>query len=180
LYEKRTVEFDFEMGDESSLLCVHLLPRMEDDMSKECIKIKGLFSHAEVVEQLEGLLQGFKTRELCLGDAKTSLTLAPADALDLELKGKSKKDKQKLSIELAWRLPEALPLEVSVTTEPEAAVPDEVKPVTAAPAPASEPDKVQIATTEEFSQSLAFPFVKEAEPLEDVAKDAKALKSKKR
>jgi amphi-Trp domain-containing protein len=141
-------------------------------MSKESFKLKGLVSHTEVVTQLEELLQGFKTRELCLGDAKTRLTLTPSDALDLKIEGKIKKDKQKLSIEIAWRLPEGAPLEVSVApadATPEA-LPEEDLPA---------PQHVQIAQTQEFSQAMAFPLLNDAEEPSDVVEEVKEGKSAK-
>lgn len=149
-------------------------------MSKESFKLKGLVSHSEVVTQLEELLLGFKTRELHLGDAKTRLTLTPTDALDLKLEGKVKKDKQKLSIEIAWRLPEGVPLEVSVAP---AEVLAEAAPETLPEEDLPAPQQVLIAPTQEFSQSMAFPLLKDpAEPCEtsEEAKESKSAKGKRK
>ncbi len=72
-------------------------------MSKNGIVVKGVMDFASVNSFLDDVVKSFKARKVVVQRGDEFVTLVPTDAIDLELEAVVKKDKQKLSIELAWR-----------------------------------------------------------------------------
>ncbi|WP_320006156.1 amphi-Trp domain-containing protein [Maridesulfovibrio sp.] len=70
---------------------------------KAKVSLKKKVGHEEAVTILEDLLKGFKTGNMILQNGEESITLSTSDKISLEIKAKTKKLKNKLSIELSWK-----------------------------------------------------------------------------
>ncbi len=71
-------------------------------MSKKGIELKGTMEYQAVVYFLEDIVASFKERTVCIQKGDDHITLKPTDSIDFEVEAASKKNKQKLTIELSW------------------------------------------------------------------------------
>lgn len=72
-------------------------------MGKKDIEFKVIGSNEELADYLENLSAGLRKGTLYIEQGTQALSLAPSDELTMELSGKTKEEKQKLSIKLSWR-----------------------------------------------------------------------------
>ncbi len=83
----------------------HPPPTRERDACRKLeIEFASKLHRDEVLIYFESILDGLKKGSLQLKQSGKLLDLAPAEAMDIEVKGSKKADKQKLSIKLSWRL----------------------------------------------------------------------------
>lgn len=84
-------------------------------MSNTNLKIKSTLSRLDVVNHLEQLVASLKAGSVCIRKGDKMVTLTPCDPVLFELaaEGKVEKDglREKLSIELKWKLSEDKPEE---------------------------------------------------------------------
>ena len=71
-------------------------------MEKQKIEVKRFVSYEEAVGYLEDLVKCFKERKIIVQQGDQSLTLLPAESVELEVEAKQKKDKSKVSLEISW------------------------------------------------------------------------------
>ncbi|WP_027183956.1 amphi-Trp domain-containing protein [Desulfovibrio inopinatus] len=71
-------------------------------MSKKGIELKGNMEYQAIVYFLEDILASFKERTICIQKNDDHVTLKPTDSIDFEVEATTKKNKQKLTIELSW------------------------------------------------------------------------------
>lgn len=87
-------------------------------MSKKEIEIKTALSAAEAASYLRELATCLEQGRVVLQRGAEFIELTPGQAMELELEAAEKKDRQKLSLELSWRLclpeqPAAVQLKIS-------------------------------------------------------------------
>lgn len=70
------------------------------------IKVKQEVDRARAVEYLEDVVKSLKSGELCIAHGDESAVLTPADTVRVEVKAKSKSDKESITIKIAWHLEE--------------------------------------------------------------------------
>lgn len=94
---------------------------------KNEIKIKQTMELAAVNDILKDLVKSFDEGTVCFEKGKEFVTLRPGKVIEVEIEAETKKDKQKLSIELSWRQyepeKEDLPVIKISSEEPEMAAP---------------------------------------------------------
>ena len=75
-------------------------------MKKREVTFKGKLSLEKTVEYLEALIKTLKDKKLVVQTEDSFITLTPSDSIELEVEASQKKDKnkEKLSIELSWKL----------------------------------------------------------------------------
>ncbi|MFW5499813.1 MULTISPECIES: amphi-Trp domain-containing protein [unclassified Maridesulfovibrio] len=76
-------------------------------MSKEGrnkVSLKKKVGHEEAVAILEDILKNFKSGNMVIQNGEDSLTLNPSGQISMEIKAKTKKLKNKLSMELSWKV----------------------------------------------------------------------------
>ncbi|WP_432735097.1 amphi-Trp domain-containing protein [Maridesulfovibrio sp. FT414] len=74
----------------------------KEKKEKRKVSVKQAMSYDETISFLEELLKNFKNREIMIGGEENSITVFPADQIQMELKAKAKKDKVKLKLEFGW------------------------------------------------------------------------------
>lgn len=72
-------------------------------MSKSKLSLEQTMELAKVVATLEDVLNGLKNGSLTLQHGAESVTLTPPGVVELEMEASQKKDKEKLSIQIAWK-----------------------------------------------------------------------------
>lgn len=72
-------------------------------MGKDKVKAEGVMDVRELIVCLEDVVAGFKAGSVCMAVGEECLTLRPRGMMDMELKAVRTKDKEKLSLEIAWR-----------------------------------------------------------------------------
>jgi len=77
-------------------------------MRKKEAKVKAAMELAKAITYLDDLVASLKAGKIAVGDGETSLSLAPEEAVKVEVKATQKVDKESISIELSWRKPEPL------------------------------------------------------------------------
>jgi amphi-Trp domain-containing protein len=75
---------------------------MEKERNK--IKIEGVMQLSEVIANLEKLVADMKAGTVSLSAGDESLTLNPSVLVNVEMKAAQKKDKEKFSLEISWKL----------------------------------------------------------------------------
>ena len=76
-------------------------------MSKEGrnkVSLKKKVGHEEAVAILEDILKSLKSGNMVIQNGEESITLNPSDKISMEIKAKTKKLKNKLSMELSWKV----------------------------------------------------------------------------
>lgn len=71
---------------------------------KKKLKIEGMMERTQVAAYLESLVAGLKDGALHIQAGQESAVLTPPTVVDFEFEVASKKDKEKLSIEISWKL----------------------------------------------------------------------------
>lgn len=97
-------------------------------MSNPNLKIKSTLNRLDVVNHLEQLVASLKAGSICIRKGDKMVMLTPCDPVmfELEAEGKVEKDglREKLSIELKWKLSEEKPEETEssfvISAEPPA------------------------------------------------------------
>ncbi len=89
-------------------------------MARQKVSVKQVVSRAGAVELLESLIRGLESGAIVVGEVDGSLQLSVADELDVELKGKVKRSKAKVSLSISWQQEADVP-----ATRAEAVVPAE-------------------------------------------------------
>lgn len=70
---------------------------------KEEFSIDTAASLNQVIEMLEGLVEGFKNGRIFLSSGPSSIALIPAEIIKLEIEAKKKENESKIEIELKWK-----------------------------------------------------------------------------
>ena len=99
---------------------------------KTKVSLKKKVGQEEAIAILEDILKSFKAGNMVIQNGEESVTLIPSDKISMEIKAKTKKLKNKLSMELSWK---AVAIEaedfsitdVGETVEPEAEKPEDVQ-----------------------------------------------------
>lgn len=81
------------------------------------VKVDGIMSLATVVDHLESVVASLKDGTVTLQVGAESMTVRPPEIVDFELEIASKKDKERVSIEIQWkgstRVASAKPITIS-------------------------------------------------------------------
>jgi amphi-Trp domain-containing protein len=70
---------------------------------KNEIKIKQTMELGTVNDILKDLVKSFEEGTVCLEKGREFVTLRPGKVIEVEIEAETKKDKQKLNVELSWR-----------------------------------------------------------------------------
>ncbi|WP_320174472.1 amphi-Trp domain-containing protein [Maridesulfovibrio sp.] len=100
-------------------------------MSKEGrnkVSLKKKVGHEEAVTILEDILKSFKSGNMVIQNGEDSITLNPSDKISMEIKAKTKKLKNKLSMELSWKVDPIEAEDFSITDAGETVDPEVEKP----------------------------------------------------
>ena len=90
------------------------------------MKMKGGMNVDSAVSYLENLIESIKTGAVHLEKGANVMALHPSELLKVEVQAVQKKDKEKITIELAWKRSDFAPIEKgglvisSVETQPSA------------------------------------------------------------
>lgn len=93
-------------------------------MEKNKVSFKQTMETEDAVKTLEDLVKSLKAGKIVVEQGEAFISMDPAEKVTVEIEGKQKRDKGELSIELSWRLSEAVEKEAALkisATEPEAA-----------------------------------------------------------
>ncbi|NDV28609.1 amphi-Trp domain-containing protein [Desulfovibrio sp. JC010] len=91
---------------------------------KAKVSLKKTVGQEEAIAILEDILKSFKAGNMVIQNGEESVTLLPSDEINMEIKAKTKKLKNKLSMKLSWK---AAPVEAESAnqkTEPENQAPE--------------------------------------------------------
>ena len=72
-------------------------------MSKNKIEIEGVMELSRVIAYLENLLEGLKSGTVYVQAGTEAATLCPPSIVDFEMEVAQKKDKSKITVEIAWK-----------------------------------------------------------------------------
>ncbi|WP_421903155.1 amphi-Trp domain-containing protein [Maridesulfovibrio sp.] len=95
---------------------------------KAKVSLKKKVGQDEAIAILEDILKSFKAGNMVIQNGEESVTLIPSDEISMEIKAKTKKLKNKLSMELSWK---AVPVEAenfSITDDEEKIDPEAEEP----------------------------------------------------
>ncbi|WP_291318649.1 amphi-Trp domain-containing protein [Desulfonatronospira sp.] len=81
---------------------IHSKPR-EECMGKDELKFKAVVEKQSLIATLENLMDSIQVGRLYVGDGQQGILLVPAPHLKLEIRAESKKDKEKICMEISWR-----------------------------------------------------------------------------
>ncbi|WP_321402195.1 amphi-Trp domain-containing protein [Maridesulfovibrio sp.] len=70
---------------------------------KTKVSLKKKVGQEEAITILEDILKGFKAGNMIIQNGEESATLIPSDKINMEIKAKTNKRKNKLSIKLSWK-----------------------------------------------------------------------------
>ncbi|MBF0480789.1 MAG: amphi-Trp domain-containing protein [Desulfovibrionaceae bacterium] len=68
------------------------------------VKLEGVMELREAIARIEAMSEGMKAGEVKLADDKETLVLHPARVVAVEFKAGQKKDKEKISLEISWKI----------------------------------------------------------------------------
>jgi len=92
----------------------------EIDMGKRKVSVKQILSRTGTIVLLKNMIKGLESGSIVVGEGDSPLEFSVTDQIEVEFKGKVKRDKVKVSVSLGWRQAAEVPAE-----RPEAAVPAE-------------------------------------------------------
>jgi amphi-Trp domain-containing protein len=93
-------------------------------MEKNKVSFKQTMETEDAVKTLQDLVKSLRAGKIVVEQGEAFISMDPAEKVTVEIEGKQKKDKGELSIELSWRLPEAVEEEAALkisATEPQVA-----------------------------------------------------------
>jgi amphi-Trp domain-containing protein len=73
-------------------------------MGKKEIELKKMMPKEEFIAYLENLLESFKSGQVVVQSGDHLLNLKPPAVFEVTVEAKQKKDKEKLSFKMAWKL----------------------------------------------------------------------------
>lgn len=76
---------------------------MGKEKKRKKVSVKQGMTYDETVSFLEALLESFKNKKVVVHGEEDSLSVVPADEIQVAIKARMKKDKVKLKMELAWQ-----------------------------------------------------------------------------
>ncbi|MFW5731345.1 MAG: amphi-Trp domain-containing protein [Desulfonatronovibrionaceae bacterium] len=79
-------------------------------MSKKEMKTKGVLAKQDLILWLENIVQALKQGHVTFENQNEVLDLRPGEAIEAEIKAKSKTGKEKIAIELSWKTQEQMQL----------------------------------------------------------------------
>ena len=83
------------------------------DKTKAKVTYEARLGREEAVQYFSAILDGLKQGTLTFKQGDRSLTVRPADHLDLEVKASRKGRESKVSFEIAWREQDEIDLEIT-------------------------------------------------------------------
>lgn len=87
-------------------------------MDKNKLSVTQQLAYTDAVSYLEALLESFKAGQIVVAADGEQVTLSPREHVEVTVEAKSKKDKQKFSLELGWSYPPAVQVPaVSISAE---------------------------------------------------------------
>ncbi|WP_419787154.1 amphi-Trp domain-containing protein [Pseudodesulfovibrio sp.] len=87
-------------------------------MEKQKIGVKMNVSYKEAVAYLKALVESLESGKIVVKNGEEHVTLTPQEQVAIEVEAKTKKDKQKFSLEISWTEQAAADLKIS-DKEPE-------------------------------------------------------------
>ena len=118
-------------------------------MDKDKLAYRQFMSPGEAVVYLEGLIKGLKAGSVLVSQGADSLTLSPAQEIEVEVEARRKKDKERFSLEFSWRVaPEVIQAEKLSVGAPE---------TPAAPAATASPCCAKAPKIEDAAKDMAKP-----------------------
>ncbi len=73
-------------------------------MAKNKVKMEGMLELREVVARLEDVLSNLQAGSICMAVGEDCVTLRPTSIVSVSMKASQKKDKEKFSLELSWKI----------------------------------------------------------------------------
>lgn len=73
-------------------------------MDKREVSLKAKFEQSKVIAYLEDLVKSMKEGTICVQQGTDIVTLKPSNYIEVELEASIKKHKERLSLELCWRV----------------------------------------------------------------------------